>query len=158
MTQDEGKRECRHPDAVAYPDGLGEEGAAMVRPYGGGHVRYWIKGGEVRDLDVAEDSPPEALPAAVSAEFGPVLPRLAAITYTHLTPRAPLPAVPFRSIPARICMAAAAWNGNPVASVRETRPSRGQILPVLCESCRIFRLYCTECGYPPGDPAHGDGI
>ena len=78
MTQDEGKRERRHPDAVAYPEGLGEEGAAVVRPYGGGHARYWIKGGEVRDLDIAEDSPPQALPAAVPSEFGPLLPRLAA--------------------------------------------------------------------------------
>ena len=69
MTRDGGKRERRHPDAVAYPEGFGEEGAAVVPPYGGG---------EVRDLDVAEDGPPEALPAAVPSEFGPLLPRLAA--------------------------------------------------------------------------------
>ena len=43
MTQDEGKRECRHPDAVAYLEGLGEEGAAMVRPYEGGQVRYRVR-------------------------------------------------------------------------------------------------------------------
>ena len=78
MAQDEGKREHRHPDAVAYLEGLGEEGAAVVRPYEGGHVRYWIEGGEVRSLDVADDVPPEELVAAVSAEIGPLLPRLAA--------------------------------------------------------------------------------
>jgi hypothetical protein len=78
MTQDDGKRVHRHPDAVAYLEGLGEEGAAMVRPYEGGHTRYWIEGGEVRSLDVAEDGPLPALLAAVSAEFGPQMPRLAA--------------------------------------------------------------------------------
>ena len=33
MMRDDGKRVHRHPDAVAYLEGLGEEGAAMVRPY-----------------------------------------------------------------------------------------------------------------------------
>ncbi len=77
MTQDEGKRVHRHPDAVAYLEGLGEEGASMVRPYEGGHVRYWIEGGQVRSLDVAEDGPLPALLATVSAEFGSQMPRLA---------------------------------------------------------------------------------
>ena len=77
MTQDEEKRVHRHPDAVAYLEGLDEEGASVVRPYEGGHVRYWIEGGEVRSLEVAEDGPLPALLAAVSAEFGPQLPRLA---------------------------------------------------------------------------------
>ena len=31
MTRDEGKREHRHPDAVAYPEGL-TEGEAAVHP------------------------------------------------------------------------------------------------------------------------------
>ena len=78
MAHDEGDRGHRHPDAVAYLEGLGEEGAAMVRPYEGGHTRYWLEGGEVRSLDIAEDGPLPALLEAVSAEFGPQLPKLAA--------------------------------------------------------------------------------
>lgn len=77
MTQDDGKRVHRHPDAVAYLEGLDEEGASVVRPYEGGHTRYWIEGGEVRSLDVADDGPLPALLAAVSTEFGPQMPRLA---------------------------------------------------------------------------------
>jgi len=41
MTGSEGSRVHRHPDAVAYLEGLGEEGATVVRPHGGGHTRYW---------------------------------------------------------------------------------------------------------------------
>ncbi len=78
MTQDEGKRVHRHPDAVAYLEGLGEEGASMVRPHEGGRVRHWIEGGEVRSLEIAEDGPLPALLEAVSAEFGPQPPKLAA--------------------------------------------------------------------------------
>lgn len=77
MMRDDGKRVHRHPDAVAYLEGLGEEGAAMVRPYKGGYTRYWIEGGEVRRLDVAADGPLSALLAAGSSEFGPQMPRLA---------------------------------------------------------------------------------
>ena len=36
MTQDKGKEAHRHPDAVAYLEGVGEEGASVVRPYEGG--------------------------------------------------------------------------------------------------------------------------
>ncbi len=54
MTQDAGDQGHRHPDAVAYLEGLAEEGAAVVRRHEGGHTRYWIEGGEVRSLDVAE--------------------------------------------------------------------------------------------------------
>jgi len=78
MTGSEGSRVHRHPDAVAYLEGLGEEGAAVVRPHGGGHTRYWIEGGEVRSRDIAVDGTPEALPAAVPSEFGPQPARLAA--------------------------------------------------------------------------------
>ena len=78
MTRKEGSDAHRHPDAVEYLEGLGEEGAAVVRPYEGGHTRYWIEGGEVRGRDVAGDGTPEALLEAVSAEFGPRLPGLAA--------------------------------------------------------------------------------
>ncbi|MCY3672297.1 MAG: ISKra4 family transposase [Alphaproteobacteria bacterium] len=78
MTQDDGNQVPRHPDAVAYLEGLGEEGAAVVRTREGGYTRYWLQDGEVRSLDVSEDRPLEALLAAVSAEFGPQLPKLAA--------------------------------------------------------------------------------
>ncbi len=78
MTGDGGKRFHRHPDAVACLEGLDEEGAAVVRAYEGGPTRYWIEGGEVRSRDVAGDGAPEALLAALSVEFGPRLPRLAA--------------------------------------------------------------------------------
>ena len=71
MTNDKGKHGHRHPDAVAYLEDPGQEGAAVVRPYEGGHVRYWMEGGEVLSLDVADDGP-------VLAEFGRRLPKLAA--------------------------------------------------------------------------------
>ena len=67
MTRKEGSDAHRHPDAVEYLEGLGEEGAAVVRPYEGGHTRYWIEGGEVRGRDVAGDGTPEALLEAVPA-------------------------------------------------------------------------------------------
>ena len=66
MTHGEGNHGHRHPDAVAYLEGLGEEGAAVVRPYDGGHTRYWLEDGEVRSLDIAGDGPLPALLAAVS--------------------------------------------------------------------------------------------
>ena len=85
------KRDCghRHPDTVAYLEGLGEEGAAVLREHEGGYTRYWLEGGEVRSCDITEDELPlagfrpdggplSALLGAVSAEFGPQLPRLAA--------------------------------------------------------------------------------
>ncbi len=78
MTQDAGDQGHRHPDAVAYLEGLAEEDAAVVRRHEGGHTRHWIEGGEVRNLEVAEDGPLPALLEAVSAEFGPQLPKLAA--------------------------------------------------------------------------------
>ena len=78
MAHGEGDRGHRHPDAAAYLEGLGEEGAAMVRPYEGGHTRYWLEDGEVRSLDIAGDGPLPALLKAVSAELGSQLPRLAA--------------------------------------------------------------------------------
>ena len=78
MTGDGGERFHRHPDAVAYLEGLGEEGAAVVRAYGGGFTRYWIEGGEVRSRDVAGDGLEHDIAGAVPAEFGPPLPRLAA--------------------------------------------------------------------------------
>ena len=78
MTRKEGSDAHRHPDAVAYPEGLGEEGAAVVRPYEGGHTRYRVEGGEVRSRDVAGDGLEHDIAGAVPAEFGPPLPRLAA--------------------------------------------------------------------------------
>ncbi|MXX88583.1 MAG: hypothetical protein F4213_11945 [Boseongicola sp. SB0677_bin_26] len=71
MTQDDGNQVPRHPDAVAYLEGPGKEGAAVVRTREGGYTRHRLQDGEVRSLDVPEDRPPEALHAAVSAEFGP---------------------------------------------------------------------------------------
>ncbi len=82
MTKSEGSRVHRHPDAADCPEGLPEDEAAAhpppVRRHAGGHTRCWIEGGEVRRRDVAGDGTPEALPAAVPAEFGPLPPRLAA--------------------------------------------------------------------------------
>ncbi len=78
MKRKEGSDAHRHPDAVEYPEGPGGEGAAMVRPYEGGHTRYRVERGGVRSRDVAGDGTPEALPEAVPAESGPRLPRLAA--------------------------------------------------------------------------------
>ena len=54
----------------------------------------------------------------------------APITYTHLTPRVALPAVPSRTV----CMAAAAWNGNPMASVREAFAVPGSRFRLRCVS------------------------
>jgi len=93
MTGDAGNRGHRHPDAVAYLESLTEDGAAVhppvVRRHGQGFTRYWLEGGEVRSRDIGRDGltlaglrpdggPLPALPAAVSSEFGPQLPRLAA--------------------------------------------------------------------------------
>ncbi len=93
MTQDEGKREHRHPDAVTYLEGLTESEAAVhppvIREDGDGFVQYCLEGGEVRSRDITKDDLPlagfrpdggplQALLGAVSAEFGPQLPRLAA--------------------------------------------------------------------------------
>ena len=93
MTQDDGNQEHRHPDTVAYLKGLTESEAAVhppvIREHGGGFTQYWLEGGEVRSRDITEDELPlagfrpdggplPALLAAVSAEFGPQLPKLAA--------------------------------------------------------------------------------
>ena len=82
MTQDDGTHEHRHPDTVAYLEGLTESEAAvhppMIREHGEGFTRHWLQDGEVRSLDVSEDRALAALLAAVSAEFGPRLPKLAA--------------------------------------------------------------------------------
>ncbi len=93
MTQDEGNQGHRHPDAVAYLEGLTEGEAAVhppvVRERDGGFTQYWLEGGEVRSRDITEDELPLAgfrpdggtlqeLLGAVSAEFGPQLPKLAA--------------------------------------------------------------------------------
>ena len=82
MTRDEGNRAHRHPDAVAYLEGLTEDEARvhppLARAHDGGFTRYRVEGGEVRSRDVVGDGAPEALLEAVSAEFGPPLPRLAA--------------------------------------------------------------------------------
>ena len=64
MVQDDETRDHRHPDAVAYLEGLGEESVAMVRAREGGYTRYWLQDGEVRSLEVSEDRPLEALLAA----------------------------------------------------------------------------------------------
>ena len=82
MTRDEGNRAHRHPDAVAYLEGLTEDEARvhppLVRAHDGGFTRYWIEGGEVRSRDVAGDGLEHDIAGAVPAEFGPLLPRLAA--------------------------------------------------------------------------------
>ncbi|MDE0520865.1 MAG: hypothetical protein OXH79_02795 [Boseongicola sp.] len=78
MAHGKGDHGHRHPDAVACPEGLGEEGAAVVRTRAGGYVRHWLQDGEVRSLDVPEERLLEALLEAVSAEFGPQPPGLAA--------------------------------------------------------------------------------
>ncbi len=89
MTRNEGNRAHRHPDAVAYLEGLTEGEAAvhppLVRRHGDGFTQYWLEGGEVRSRDIGRDGlptaglrPDGALPGAVPAEFGPLLPRLAA--------------------------------------------------------------------------------
>ncbi len=93
MTRDEGNHGHRHPDAVAYLEGLAEGEAAVhppvVREHDGGFTQCWLEGGEVRSRDITEDELPLAgfrpdggplqeLLGAVSAEFGPQLPKLAA--------------------------------------------------------------------------------
>ena len=82
MTRDEGNRAHRHPDAVAYLEGLTEDEAAahppLVRAHDGGFTRYRVEGGEVRSRDVAGDGLEHDIAGAVPAEFGPLLPRLAA--------------------------------------------------------------------------------
>ncbi len=64
MTQDEGKRERRHPDAVAYLEGLTESEAAVhppvIREDGDGFVQYWLEGGEVRSRGITKDDLPLA--------------------------------------------------------------------------------------------------
>ena len=80
------KQEFRHPDTVAYLQGLADEEAAkhspIVRESGGIVTQYWRDGGSVRCREVeAGDEPAsemEALLAAVEAEFGRSLPRLRA--------------------------------------------------------------------------------
>ena len=75
MTRDEGNRAHRHPDAVAYLEGLTEDEARvhppLVRAHDGGFTRYWIEGGEVRSRDVAGDGLEHDIAGAVPAEFGP---------------------------------------------------------------------------------------
>ena len=89
MAKVKGNRGHEHPDAVAYLEDQGKEGAAVLHPHEGGYTRYWLEGGEVRSCDFAEGELPLAgfgpvggpLPAlhgAVQAEFGPQLPKLAA--------------------------------------------------------------------------------
>ncbi|MDE0521188.1 MAG: hypothetical protein OXH79_04450 [Boseongicola sp.] len=93
MTQDDGNQEHRHPDTVAYLNSLTESEAAVhppvIREHGGGFTQYWLEDGEVRSRDITKDELPlagfrpdggplPALLAAVSAEFGPQLPKLAA--------------------------------------------------------------------------------
>ncbi len=89
MAKVKGNRGHRHPNTVAYLEGLGEEGAEVHHPHEGGYTRYWLEGGEVRSCDITEGELPLAgfgpvggpLPAslgAVQAEFGPQLSKLAA--------------------------------------------------------------------------------
>ena len=40
-----GHRGHRHPDTVAYLEGLGEEGASVLRAHEGGYTRYWLENG-----------------------------------------------------------------------------------------------------------------
>ena len=81
MTRDEGKRAHRHPDAVAYLEGLTEGEAAVhppvVREHGGGFTRYWIEGGEVRSRDVGRDELPLA---GLRPDGGPLPALLAAVS------------------------------------------------------------------------------
>ena len=89
MAKSKGKQGHRHPDTVTYLEGLGEEGAAVLRKHEGGYTRYWLEGGDVRSRDITEaelplagfrpdGGPLPALLAAVSSEFGPQFPKLAA--------------------------------------------------------------------------------
>ncbi len=84
MTRNGGTQH-RHPDAVDCLEGLTEGEAAVhppvVREHEDGFTRYWLEGGEVRSRDVRRDELPLAgagSPGAALAEFGPLLPRLAA--------------------------------------------------------------------------------
>lgn len=47
MMQDDRNHVPRHQDALAYLEGLGEEGAAVVRTREGGYERYWQQYGEL---------------------------------------------------------------------------------------------------------------
>ena len=90
MAKVKGNHGHGHSDAVAFLEGLGQEGAKVeLREHEGGYTRYWLEGGEVRSCDITEGELPLAgsgpvggpLPAlhgAVQAEFGPQLPKLAA--------------------------------------------------------------------------------
>ena len=93
MTQDTRKRVHRHPDAVAYLEGLPEQEAdvlpPLVRMYDGGFTQYWMEGGKVQSRDITDEDLPlaglrpdsgplAALLASVSGEFGPQFSRLAA--------------------------------------------------------------------------------
>ena len=64
MTQDKGKEAHRHPDTVAYLEGLTENEAAAhppaIRGHGEGFVQYWLEGGEVRSRDITKDDLPLA--------------------------------------------------------------------------------------------------
>ena len=79
--------EFRHPNTVAYLQGLTDEEAAkhppVVREAGGVFTEYWREGGRVRCREVGEPSrvgAPEmgALLAAAEAAFGRSLPRMRA--------------------------------------------------------------------------------
>ncbi len=64
MTRDEGNHGHRHPDAVAYLEGLTEGDAAVhppvVREHDGGFAQCWLEGGEVRSRDITEEELPLA--------------------------------------------------------------------------------------------------
>ncbi len=85
MTKSEGSRVHRHPDAADCLESLTEGEAAVhppvVREHGDGFARCWLEGGEVRSRDVAAAELPLAghrPDGGRPAEFGPLLPRLAA--------------------------------------------------------------------------------
>ena len=60
MAKVKGNRGHGHSDTVAYLEGLGEEGAAVLRAREGGYTRYWLEGDEVRSCDITEDELPLA--------------------------------------------------------------------------------------------------
>ena len=60
MAKVKGNRGHRHPNTVAYLEGLGEEGAEVHHPHEGGYTRYWLEGGEVRSCDITEGELPPA--------------------------------------------------------------------------------------------------
>ena len=79
--------EFRHPNTVAYLQGLTDEEAAehppVIRKAGGVCMEYWREGGRVRCREVGEPSRVgapelEALLAAAGAAFGRSLPRMRA--------------------------------------------------------------------------------